>query len=80
MNDISCTSDAHVWCKNIGILKAWGDCLNEGNIKQESLLSRSNKYYGCMADPILKSHESSIPSNSLRGMYSLSVGNTNMIR
>jgi hypothetical protein len=53
---------------------------DEGNIKKELLLSKLNEYYGCMVDSILKSHESFVPSNSLRGMYSLSSGNTNMIR
>jgi hypothetical protein len=53
---------------------------DEGNIKQELLFPRLNKYYECMADSILKSHESFVPSIILRGMYSLSSGNTNIIR
>jgi len=54
--------------------------LDEQNIKQVLLLPRLNEYYGGIADSILGSHESSFPNNSLRGMYSISSGSTNIIR
>jgi hypothetical protein len=49
-------------------------------VKQVLLLSRLNEYYGGIADSILGRHESSVPNNSLRGMYSISSGSTNIIR
>jgi len=80
MNDIKRASNAHVWCKSISILEAQYDCPDEWNVKQVLLLSRLNEYYGGIADSILGSHESFVPNNSLRGMYSISSGSTNIIR
>ena len=80
MNDIKRVSNAHVWCKSISILKAQYDCPDEWNVKQLLLLSRLNEYYGGIANSILGSHESYVPNNSPRGMYSISSGSTNIIR
>ena len=80
MNDIKRPSNAHVWCKSISILEAQYDCPDEWNMKQVLLLSRLNEYYGGTTDSILGSHESFVPNNSLRGMYSISSGSTNIIR
>jgi hypothetical protein len=49
-------------------------------VKQVLLLPRLNEYYGGIADSILGSHESFVPNNSPRGMYSVSSGSANIIR
>ena len=77
MNDIKCISDAHVWCKSIGILKARGDCLDEWNVRQALCLPILNEYHGCMVDSVLKNHESFVLNDSLRGMYSISPAESN---
>ena len=80
MSDIKCASDAHVWCKNICILKARYDCLDGWNVRQEFRLPRLNEYHGCMDDSILKSHESFILNNRLRGMCSIPSGKDSINR
>ena len=74
MNDIKCESDAHVWCKSIGILKTWVDFLNEWNERKAFHFPRLNEYHGCMVESILKSHEIFVLNDILRGMYSISPG------
>jgi hypothetical protein len=49
-------------------------------VRQALHLPRLNEYHGCMVDSILKSHESFVLNDSLRGMYSISSGNTNINR
>ena len=53
---------------------------DERNIKQVLLLPRLKEYYRGIADSIPGSHESFVPNNSLRGMYSISSGSANIIR
>jgi hypothetical protein len=40
-------------------------------VRQALHLPRLNEYHGCMVDSILKSHESSVLNDSLRGMCSI---------
>jgi hypothetical protein len=47
---------------------------DERNIKQVLFFPRLNEYHGCMVDSVLKSRESSILNDSLRGMCSISPG------
>ena len=46
----------------------------EWNVRQELHLPRLSEYHGCMVDSILKSHESSVLNDSLRGMRSIPSG------
>ena len=52
---------------NTYIHKEQYDYLDEWNVRQEFHLPKFNEYHGCMVDSILKSHESFVPNNSLRG-------------
>jgi hypothetical protein len=74
VNDIKYASDAHVWCNIICILKAWSAYLKEWNVRQEFHYARLNEYHGCMFDSIMKSHQSYVLNDNLRGMCSISPG------
>jgi hypothetical protein len=65
---------------NICIQKAQYDCFDEWNVRQEFHLPKFNEYHGCMVDSIMKSHESSVLNDILRGMCSIPLGNTNINR
>ena len=80
MKDIKCASDAYIWCMRICILKAWCDFPNEWNVRQEFHFPRLNEYHGCMADSILKSHESLILNDRLRGMCYIPSGRASINR
>jgi hypothetical protein len=57
---------------NICIQKAQYVCLDDQNERREFHLPRFNEYHGCMVDSTLKSHESYVLNDSLRGMCSIS--------
>ena len=78
MKYIKFPSDAHAWCKNKCILKAQYGCLDEWYVRQELQFPRLSEYHGCMVDSILKSHESSILNDSIRGMRSIPSGKTSV--
>ena len=80
MNDIKGESAAHVWCMNICIQKEKYDYLDEWNVRKEFHLPKFNEYHGCMVDSILKSHESYVLNDRLRGMFSIPSGKTNINR
>ena len=68
MDDFKCEINAHVWGKNICILKAQYGCLEEWYVRKELHLPILSEYHGCMVDSILKSHEFFFVNDSLRGM------------
>ena len=78
MNDIKCESDAHVWYKNVCILKAQNGCLDEWYVRKELHLPRLNEYHGCRDDSILRSHEILGLNDGLRGMCSIPLGNVSI--
>jgi hypothetical protein len=49
-------------------------------VRQALHLPRLNEYHGCMVDSILKSHESFVLNDSLRGMCSIPPGKASINR
>jgi hypothetical protein len=71
MNDIKGASDAHVQCMNIFRQKAQYDYRDEWNVRQEFHFPKFNENHGYMVESIVKSHESFVLNDSLRGMCSI---------